>query len=90
MVMIEDVVIALPTFLHHLLQHSVSSLISINHLSSSKPPLFFISERQVFENTDRNVYSFAYYYFYLKFQSKAECRVYVAVSNVLVATPIIL
>ena len=48
-----------------------------HHLSSSKPHLLFLTETQVCEATDSNLYSVPSYYLYPKFQSKAGCCAYV-------------
>ncbi|XP_050709244.1 uncharacterized protein LOC126994048 [Eriocheir sinensis] len=55
-----------------------SNFHSVEHpLSSSKPHLLFLTETQVSEVTDSNLYYFPSYYLYPKFQSKAGCCFYV-------------
>ena len=48
-----------------------------HHLSSSKPHLLFLTETQVSEATDSNLFSIPSYFLYHKFHSKAGCCVYV-------------
>ena len=55
-----------------------------HHLSSSKPHLLFLTETQLSEATDSNLYSVPSYILYSQFQSKAGCCAYVRIYLVLV------
>ncbi len=48
-----------------------------HHFSSSKPRLLFLTNTQVSEATDSNLYSVLSYFLYPQFHSKAGCCVYV-------------
>jgi hypothetical protein len=48
-----------------------------HHLSSSKPQILFLTETQVSEGSDSNLYSISSYCMYPKFSSKGGCCAYV-------------